>query len=94
MKHQPSEGRRADRDARRVFEPGADPHEIDRGRRQEMLEVGLQVADIATTPLVEATDPLRNRSFHPRPLGILNGEFLGRLALPCFAQSLVSLLRA
>src|SRR3954451_24978114 len=78
---------------RRPRPPLAEPHHVDRRRRQEVLEMRLRLPDIATKPQPAPSDRLFMRALDPGTRRVPMAELLGRLLAPGRLQRLVVLTR-
>ena len=86
---QSREVRAARRGSRCPGQPGLDSSQIDRRSSDEVLQVCLGVADIATAPQTTAAHSLLMGAFDTRSCGILVIKRLRRLLLSRGLQSLV-----
>src|SRR5512135_301783 len=62
--------------------PLTEPHQIDRHRRQNMLQVRLGLPDVPAPPQTATADRLGMGALDTGPRGILSPELLGRLPTP------------
>ena len=73
--------------------PLAEPHHVDRRRRQQVLKVRLRLTDIATLPQPATSDRLLMRPLDARPGRVPRPELLGLLRAAGPLQRLVMLTR-
>ena len=71
--------------------PVAEPHQVDRRRRQQVLKVSLRFTDVATLPQPAPPDRLLMCTFDAGPGRIPRPELLGRLLTASRLQRLVLL---
>src|SRR5512143_580097 len=90
---QRGESRAAGPGQRRPRPPLAEPHHVDRHRRQEVLEMQLHLPDIATLPQPAPPDRLFLRPLDPRPGRVPRPELVGLLLAAGRRQRLVMLTR-
>src|SRR5262245_1203016 len=65
-----------------LCQPVPEPHQIERNRRADILQMGLCLSDVARVPQVTASHPLRERPFDPcaRRVSLFESRF--RLLTP------------
>src|SRR4029077_17682351 len=86
---QRSETRATGAGQRRPRPPFAEPHQVDRRRRQEVLEVGLRLTDIAALSQPAPPDRLLMCALDAGPRCVAPPELLGRLLATARLECLV-----
>jgi hypothetical protein len=87
LRHESGTGRLAGGRQRSAGKPGAEAHEVEGDRRQDVLQVGLREADLARTTQAGTTQARRMRTFDAGSLS--GGERWRLFAFPRRPQSLL-----